>query len=122
MSARGGVPHSPIVLRAMQAIEQHLGEFDLTANRVAKFAGISLRYLQHLFAAAGETPTRYIRLRRLQKCCQDMLDPGAADQSIAEISQRWGFSDPAYFSRVFRRYYGVAPSQYRSARRDLYFG
>jgi AraC-like DNA-binding protein len=110
-----GATHA-ILLRAKQTIDRHLCEPELTPGKVAKFIGISLRYLQTLFAACGETPTRYIRLRRLQHCCEDFINPAFAHQSIAEISLRWGFADPAYFSRIFKQSYGLAPSLFRNER------
>ncbi|MDB5447906.1 MAG: helix-turn-helix protein, partial [Phenylobacterium sp.] len=33
--------------------------------------------------------------------------------SISEICYRWGFSDPAYFSRTFRDQFGVSPREFR---------
>ena len=38
----------------------------------------------------------------------------AEHMSIAEIAQRVGFSDPAYFARAFRRHTGKSPVAYRA--------
>ncbi len=109
----GSMGRNAIALRAMQVIELHLGTPGLSPRLIAKFTGISLRYLQALFAKAGETPNQYIRRRRLERACQDLTDTRYAHQSITEISLRWGFADAAYFSRVFREAYAVSPSEYR---------
>jgi AraC-like DNA-binding protein len=111
----GSVGKNAIALRAMQAVELRLPEADLTPRMIASSIGISLRYLQKLFEETGETPNQYIRQRRLKRAWQDLKDPLYAGQSIAEISLRWGFSDAAYFSRMFKDVYGISPSSHRAA-------
>lgn len=101
--------------RARQAIESLLAEPDLRLGQVAEAAGVSPRYLQKLFAAAGESFTRYVRQRRLERCRLDMLSPRYAESSISSIAFRWGFNGSAHFSRAFRQQYGVSPREYRRA-------
>lgn len=60
--------------------------------------------------AVGMTPVdfvRHIRLLRAQKLIND------TDQSLTQIAYSVGFSDPKYFSKVFKREMGVTPSEYR---------
>ena len=112
-------PHGPAALReahlhrVRQAIESLLAEPDLRLSQVAEAAGVSPRYLQKLFAAVGESFTRYVRLRRLERCRLDMLSPRYADTSISSIAFRWGFNGSAHFSRAFRAQYGASPREYR---------
>jgi len=101
--------------RVRQAIESLLAEPDLRLGQVAEAAGVSPRYLQKLFAAAGEKFTRYVRQRRLERCRLDMLSPRYAEASISSIAFRWGFNGSAHFSRAFREQYGVSPREYRRA-------
>ncbi|MCB8879510.1 helix-turn-helix domain-containing protein [Acidisoma cellulosilytica] len=112
----GSAGKNAIALRAMQVIELHLPDPDLSPALVAHYAGISLRYLQQLFEATGENANHLIRRRRLERCCDDLRDPLYADQSISAICFRWGFNDSAYFSRIFKDVHGVSPSAYRNAR------
>jgi AraC-like DNA-binding protein len=112
-------PHSPIVARrtqlhrVQQTVERLLAEPDLSLTRVAEVEGVSTRYLQKLFAAAGGSFTHYVRLRRLERCRLDLLSPRYADGSISSICFRWGFNGSPHFSRAFRQQYGVSPREYR---------
>ena len=103
--------------RVRQTIETLLAEPDLTLGRVAETEGVSPRYLQKLFTAAGESFTHYIRWRRLERCRTDLASPQHARLSISEICFRWGFNGSAHFSRAFRDQYGVSPREYRRAPR-----
>lgn len=40
--------------------------------------------------------------------------PAGAAKPITEVARRWGFADPAGFSRSFRATYGTSPSAYRA--------
>ncbi|TFZ33267.1 helix-turn-helix domain-containing protein, partial [Pseudomonas syringae] len=50
---------------------------------------------------------------RSQRWSSDLRDPLLAKRHISEIARRWGFSDVAYFSSVFRQRVGVPARQYR---------
>ncbi len=121
LAADVAAPHSPAAVRGAhlhrvrQSIELLLAEPDLRLARVAEAAGVSPRYLQKLFATAGESFTRYVRLRRLERCRLDMLSPRYADTSISSIAFRWGFNGSAHFSRAFREQYGLSPRAFRRA-------
>ena len=56
----------------------------------------------------------YIRSTRLQYAAQLLREK---DCSITEISDDSGFSDVRYFREVFRKYYGMSPSEYRNSMR-----
>ncbi len=97
------------------AIEAQLGNPNLTIADIARQNGLSQRYLQRLFECQDTTFSAYVRERRLERCCGDLIDPKYADQSIAKISHRWGFSDQAHFSRIFSATYGISPRDFRKA-------
>ncbi|MGY2033408.1 helix-turn-helix domain-containing protein [Nocardia gipuzkoensis] len=100
-------------IRIHQFIDQHLADPDLTPGHVARAHHISLRTLQKLFTDNDTTPAAWIRRRRLEVCRRDLADPLMATQPIHAIARRWGFMDPAHFSRLFHRTYGQSPSDYR---------
>ncbi len=102
-----------ILNRLCQQIELRLGEHDLSRASVAQAEGISARYVQKLFENAGETFGHYLRLRRLERCRAELLNPKYDHLSITEICYRAGFNDSAHFSRAFREQYGQSPRTYR---------
>ena len=63
-----------------------------------------------LLALTGRTPLQWLRELRLQRA-QQLLQEGRL--TVGEIADRCGFSDAAYFSRVFARAFGVPPSAWR---------
>ena len=99
--------------RVCQTVETLLADPGLSLVKVAEAEGVSPRYLQKLFAAAGQTFTTYMRLRRLERCRLDLTSPRCATLSISEIAFRWGFNGSAHFSRAFRDQYALAPREYR---------
>lgn len=99
--------------RICQGIEAVLGNPGLTLGMVAERERVSTRYLQKLFAEAGNSFSHYLRTRRLDRCRADLVSPLHAELSISEICFRWGFNSSAHFSRVFHREYGMSPRDYR---------
>jgi acetamidase/formamidase/AraC-like DNA-binding protein len=102
-----------ILNRICQLIESRLGEHELNRETIAEAEGISPRYVQKLFENAGETFVHYLRLRRLERCRSELVNPLYAHLSITDICYRWGFKDSAHFSRAFREQYGTSPRAYR---------
>jgi AraC-like DNA-binding protein len=102
-----------LVLRIRAYIDSHLGEPDLTPTRIAAAHFISKRYLHKLFEAEGVSVSRWIRERRLEHCRSALADPRWRDETVTSIGMRWGFTDPAHFSRLFRETYGCTPTEYR---------
>ncbi len=106
-----------VLSRVFKHIEQHLEDPQLTPSRIAAAFGITPRYLHMLFAQTGGTLSAYIRSRRLACVRRDLVDPRLAHFSVTDIALRWGFSDSAHASRVFRRSFGIAPGRYRILQR-----
>lgn len=83
----------------------------LNVGMLAKQTGYSESRLSHLFTAAtGRSPIRYLNDIRL-KASREMLI--ATDLSVGEIASACGFDDPLYYSRRFRKRYGISPTEFR---------
>jgi acetamidase/formamidase/AraC-like DNA-binding protein len=115
--AAGGADarRAALLHRITSAMDARLSDPELSLADVAREHGISPRNLQKLFEVNGQNFTAYLRLRRLEKCRDDLADPRHKREFIAEICYRWGFKDPAYFSRSFRDQFGVSARDFRRA-------
>ncbi|MDN6411627.1 MAG: helix-turn-helix domain-containing protein [Yaniella sp.] len=97
----------------LRYIHDNLAEQQLTPKFIADAHFMSLRSLHHLFEKTGNTVAATIRTLRLERCRNDLTDPGKRETPVASIGARWGIVDPAHFSRIFRQAYGVSPTVYR---------
>ena len=100
--------------RAEQYIRDNLKDPDLGPAQVAGACGISLRYLQRLFAEREQSINGFIRDKRLNRCAEE-LRGGSRAASVAEIAYRWGFSDQSRFSRLYKSQFGCTPTETRHA-------
>lgn len=84
---------------------------DLNLNILCQTCKISQSYLSKLFRAyLGVSVMDYIHLKKL---AQAKMYMAFTDLTITEISYRMGYNDSSYFSKVFKKYEGMAPKQYQ---------
>ena len=75
---------------------------------------VSKRYLHRLFEDDGSTVSSWIRQRRLEGFRRDLTDPSRRDEMVTNLGVRWGLTNPAHLSRLFRDAYGLSPTEYRA--------
>jgi AraC-like DNA-binding protein/mannose-6-phosphate isomerase-like protein (cupin superfamily) len=86
---------------------------DITIEELASIANMSMFYFCRLFKKViGQTPTEYITLARINKA-EYLLKH--TNDSVSNIAMYTGFNDISYFSRQFKKYKGLSPSQYRKS-------
>ncbi|WP_203337536.1 helix-turn-helix domain-containing protein [Nocardioides limicola] len=100
---------SALLRRIRQHVEHNLDDPGLCANSIAAAHGIAVRTLHLVFADSGTTVARLIRERRLRAAYRDLARAGH-HATVTEVAYRWGFSDSAHFSRLFKKEYGITPS------------
>ena len=85
---------------------------NLALADLARAAHMSVFHFARRFKiTTGFTPMEYLEKYRISRAQELILsEPGF---SLKEIASGAGYSDPAYFSRVFRKCTGVSPSEYR---------
>lgn len=106
MFDRGGA--EAMYVRAQFFIREHLRDPELSIDQISAALGCTKRYLHMLFSDKGLTVSDYIWRARLQHCRQELETQ--AGKTITDVAFSWGFSSSSHFSRVFRKYYGIAPS------------
>ena len=93
---------------------QLLGEYYRTARTVAFYADklcITTRYLTNIVQARyGKSPKEAIDIYTVMQIRLDLLQ---TDISLADLSYKYNFSSPSFFSDYFRRNAGCSPTEYR---------
>jgi AraC-like DNA-binding protein len=104
-----------LMVRVQAFIRNRLVDPGLTPAVIAAAHSISTRQLQRLFQESGLTVTAWIRECRLEHCRRDLADPLLRGRPVHLVAARWGFTDAAHFSHVFRAAYGTGPKAYRES-------
>lgn len=87
---------------------------DLSMETIARRHGMSPQYVRSLFRAEGTTFTEFVRTERLKRAYRLLTDERRAEWNIGTIALECGFADLSYFNRLFRRRYGMTPSDVRA--------
>ncbi|MFU8843718.1 MAG: response regulator [Bacteroidales bacterium] len=96
--------------KVIRAIESNFGDENFSVETIAETVNMSVTQLNRkLNALIDQPPGQMIRTFRLQRAA-DMLRKKTG--SISEIGYSVGFSDNAYFSRAFKKQFGLSPSEY----------
>ena len=108
--------HSPVVETIIGSIVRNYPDENYELDTFLHGLPFNYDYLRRLFQKeVGVTPHRYLSDIRLQTAAENLAI--SAEQtngvSISEISRICGFREPLYFSRMFRKKYGLSPSQYQ---------
>ncbi len=102
--------------RTMQHVLDHINahlEQPLPVETLAEVSGLSRAHFSRVFAASeGMPPAEFVLRKRLQRATK--LLTKAANLSVKEVSIMSGFEDPNYFAKVFRRYFGASPTEFRT--------
>ncbi|WP_055107649.1 response regulator [Paenibacillus ihumii] len=99
-----------LMISAGEYIQRNLST-DIGVDDIANYLNISSSYFSHLFKNHyGETFVEHLRKQRME-LAKTMLR--LTSRSVTEIGALVGYSDRRYFSKVFQRYTGVTPTEYR---------
>lgn len=113
ISAGGKQPDSVNhkVSSCRQLINSNLANPNLNVQYLAGRLGCNADYLSHLFMEnAGVPLTEFINTRRIQVAI-NLLN--SENMNISEVAYACGYSDPGYFSRMFRKLTGKSPAEFR---------
>lgn len=106
---------SSIVRDIERSILEHYTDADFDLAALLHSLPFSCDHLTKLFKRElGTTPHQYLTDKRLNAAMERLSTRGGSN--IAEIAHTCGFKDPLYFSRRFRKKFGVSPSFCREDR------
>lgn len=84
---------------------------EIPLEHLAELTGYSKSRFSHIFSdVTGTTPKKYQNELKLKISCEMLTSTGYPINEIATIC---GFNDPLYYSRIFRKRYGISPKEYR---------
>lgn len=99
-----------VVSKAKSYIDENFSR-ELSLDEVSRVVDMSPYYFSKLFKEeAGENFIEYLTRRRIEKAKELLKDPAL---SVKEICVMSGYSDPNYFSRIFKKWTDESPSGYR---------
>lgn len=99
------------IWKARKFIHEHLSE-ELSLARVAKEANTSVNYFSEKFKeATGTNFVKYVARARYEKAAVLLRE---ADLRVSEIAFASGFQSLSQFNRVFKRFSGKSPTEYRA--------
>lgn len=100
-----------ITARTCKYIEQNYQCYDLSVTYIANRLFITSNHLCKVFKREMKTTlTKYIVSFRMNKA-KRLIDENK-EQQIISLSKAVGYSDPFYFSKTFKKFFGVSPSKY----------
>lgn len=100
-----------LVKQLAEYIENHYQE-ELTVESISHACGYSRFYISRTFkAVTGLTVVAYINATRVQQAKTLFKN---SNLSVCEIAMQCGFSNQAYFSKVFKRHENLSPLEYKS--------
>jgi transcriptional regulator GlxA family with amidase domain len=102
------------IRRVTEAMHGQQGAF-ATVEQFAKGAGLSRAQFFRLFEESlGLSPKVYLNVVRMERALDAVIHQ---DAPVGELSARFGFSEPAHFTRFFRDHAGVGPREFRHVSR-----
>jgi AraC-like DNA-binding protein len=101
-----------MVRRVVDHIRANLDK-ELAVTELAAVAGFSRAHFSRVFAASeGLPPAAFVLQERMRRAARLLTSHSLLP--IKEIASLCGFDEPNYFAKVFRRYFGISPTEFRT--------
>lgn len=105
----------PALRNAVLYLEKHLTE-PFTLERISRESGLSASRLNTLFREEfGSSIMQYLLAKRMHRARLILADP---TKNVAETGELCGFPNSNYFIRMFHRFHGCTPRQYRENQQE----
>ncbi|WP_346698833.1 AraC family transcriptional regulator [Catenibacillus scindens] len=100
-----------LVIKITEFLEEHFA-LPVSLDELALLVNLSKDYMCALFKkATGQTIIDYLTDLRLEHACQMLRQ--YPERTAAQVGRMCGFASPSYFGKVFKKYRGMTPNDYR---------
>lgn len=111
----GDMPGNPLAEKARKYVVEHI-EDCISLQETAEYVGVSAGYLSTIFKREfNQSFVDYVNETKMEYACR-YLEEG--NQMVMEIAYRLGYENAYYFSKVFRKYIGMSPTDYQRRMQD----
>lgn len=102
------------VTKAIEYVKEHYSDQNLSIETVCSHLNVSAAYFSTVFKKeTGKTFINYLTDYRMEEAVDLLLTKNEKTYIIAE---KVGYSDPNYFSYVFKKQFGMSPSKYKASK------
>lgn len=102
--------NTPLIVNVKKYVQEHYQNPDLQLKTIAAQFYVSPQHLSSLFSQENDTTlTSYIMEYRMKKAKELLLEQSPSIQHTAYLC---GFNDSSYFSKCFKKYYGISPKNF----------
>lgn len=106
------VRYAQEIRRAKEYINDNFADASISLHTVAEEVGFSPNHFSTIFSQeTGETFVEYLTKRRIEAAKKLLRE---SDRKLSDIAFDIGYSEPHYFSYIFKKHTGVSPREYRS--------
>ena len=103
------------IYKIISLMEKNFAKSDLSVGELLDGSGYARDYIrEEFFEVTKQTPKKYLNGIRM-KNAKAMIDLYGEEMSLGEIAEKCGIIDSSVFSRIFRKHFGISPSEYRSS-------
>ena len=105
--------YTDVVRQIVDEILKNYPDPNFDMNTCLQSYSFSTEYLKRIFKQEiGMTPRQFLTEKRLENAAKN-LTIGSENMNISEIARMCGYTDPLYFSKLFKNKFGVSPKNYR---------
>lgn len=102
--------------QVMEVMEKQMDNSEFTVDEFAQELSMGRTvFYQKLKAIIGLSPVDFIRDMRIKRAKQ-LMDSG--EYNISTVAYMTGFNDPKYFSKCFKKQFGISPSEYNKEKKN----
>lgn len=108
-------PHYNLTKNVIAEIENNISDPELSVRQLAKEFYINEDHLSVIFKKIIGMPLKKYIIEKRMLCAKESIDSG--HHMVGEVAQSVGFSDALYFSKCFKKRFGITPSEYIARQR-----